>query len=114
MAYQVYPATGVVNIAMKEFTLQSISPLNYCSQEIPRIFLGIFMRLHPFATQFFVTTHSQLKLFHDHHFSNHRLLKFPQPQISHVRHPNVRRTHATPFPYDSRGWQNYRKQLFSQ
>ena len=37
----------------------------------------------------------------DHLFHNHCLLKFPRPQNSNVRHPDVHRTHATPFPYDS-------------
>ena len=70
------------------------------------------MQLHPFATQFFVTTHSQLKLFHDHHICDHCSLKFPRLQISHMRYPDICRTHATPFLYNSRRRQKLPKTIF--
>ena len=39
--------------------------------------------------------------FHDYHIHDHHSLKFPQLQISRVRHPNVCWTYATPFLHDS-------------
>ena len=79
----------------------------------------------------FTTTHSRLKKFsgdliHDHcslkflqpqishvrHPNDHCSLKFLQPQISHVRYPNVRRTDATLFPYNSRQRQKLPQSVF--
>ena len=64
---------------------------------------------------FFVTTSICDSLFCDHIFMtrifsdlaicDHCLLKFPQPQFSHVTHPNVCMTYATLLLYDSHQWQ---------
>ena len=50
--------------------------------------------------------------FCDSHIRYHCSLKFPQPQIGHVRHPDIQKTYATPFPHDSCQWQQLLKTIF--
>ena len=87
-------------------------PPNSCSLEIPSNFIGKFYTTTSIRNSMFTTTYSQLEIFHGHHICDHHSLKFPCPQISHVRHPDICRTHTTPFLYDSHRRQKLLKTFF--